>query len=316
MAGGAVPVNVAVTNESVTQATTGAATAQGLEAQNGVSTSATANVRVGGNNYGAIQVVVDTVTNIVNVGQAIAGSGTAGAQGGAATTQLQGSPSTTPAGSETHATAPQSQASDGDASATGARVTNQITLNNNTTVTISGDNHSPLEVVVRLVVDIFNSGTGQASSRAATANGQASTVSGNGSGAGAVSNRSHTQAASGTAQATGLAVQNSVNLAASLLVDIAGNNYGQASPYACCIITNIYNEGSAEARTGNATANGAPATTSLSGAGPETTEGVAPIMISASAASGGSSAGGSGGVAGVAAPPATPPPSPPPAPAA
>ncbi len=80
-----------MTNESVTQATTGAATAQGLEAQNGVTTSATANVRVGGNNYGAIQVVVDTVTNIVNVGQAIAGSGTAGAQGGQATTELQGS---------------------------------------------------------------------------------------------------------------------------------------------------------------------------------------------------------------------------------
>ena len=89
-AGGAVPANVAVTNESVTQATTGAATAQGLEAQNGVTTSATANVRVGGNNYGAIQVVVDTITNIVNVGQAIAGSGTAGAQGGPATTQMQG----------------------------------------------------------------------------------------------------------------------------------------------------------------------------------------------------------------------------------
>ena len=109
-----------------------------------------------------------------------------------------------------------------------------------------------------------------------------------------MNNRSDTQAASGTAQATGLAVQNSVNLAANLLVDIAGNNYGRIT-VRLLLITNIYNQGSAEARTGNATANGAPATTSLSGTGPETTEGVAPVMISASAASGGSSAGGNGG---------------------
>jgi hypothetical protein len=292
-ASGAAPSTVSVTNQSVTQAGSGDAQAQGLNAQNTVNTSVNADVRVGGSNYGVINVVVETVTNVVNWGKAVAGTGTASATGGAASTDMQGqSGGSGAAGTQTNAT--QAKATSGNVDATGGKVTNQVDLTSDTTVRVAGDNYSPIEIVVKMTVDLYNAAIGRVVSGDARANGQAATVAGSGAGGGAVTNSSTTQAVSGTAKATGLDVQNTVNLAANVLVDIAGNNYGRIT-IRLLLITNIYNEGQAEAFSGNATAIGAPATTSLSGAGPATGDGPPPVVIRASASSGGAAASGSGG---------------------
>ncbi|MDQ3701305.1 MAG: hypothetical protein M3442_10330 [Chloroflexota bacterium] len=273
------PAGVTVTNETVAQSSSGAAQAQGLKAQNAVTTNGSANVHVGGNNYGVIQVVIDTVTRIVNWGRAVAGSGDATATGGAATTDLQSGAGAPMAGA---ANGTDMNAASGNADATGARVSNQVDLRNSTTVRVAGDNYSPIDVVVRLAVNLYNWGSGRASSGDSQATGQAANASGAGGG---TANRSGTSATSGAANATGLDVQNVVNLGADVYVDVAGNNYGNIT-LRLIFDTTIHNRGEADASSGRTTANGANATTKGGGGGAGPAAGDAPVVIRSSSTSG------------------------------
>ncbi len=209
-------------------ATTGAARAAGLVAQNSVNTRSNVNVRVGGDNFGVVTVIVQAITRIFNQGQADATSGNAGAEGEGAA--MAGAQKT-------------NGVSTGRAAATGAHVNNAVNLHSSTALTIRGDNRNPIDVFVNMVVNLTNWGRAQATS------GNALSAGSSGSGPqGATAN-------TGSATATGLVVDNSVDLGADVWLDITGNNY---APISVRILydTTIWNRGVASATSGSAQALG------------------------------------------------------------
>jgi hypothetical protein len=161
-------------------------------AENVVNTTAAVAVHVAGKNFSPIQIIVDSVTKIFNlgVGSSLSGDATAG-------------------GGQTGTLAAGSSASSGNVQATGAQVKNAIDLRSGASVRIDHDNYSPIDIVLNLTALLFNRGIATATSGDAHASG--------GGGPGL--------ALSGGAAATGLEAMNVVNMFANASVDIEGNNY-------------------------------------------------------------------------------------------
>ncbi|MGI5837385.1 MAG: hypothetical protein ACOX87_12985 [Chloroflexota bacterium] len=188
----------------VFNASSGSADATGLVAQNVVNTSADVNVKIGGENHGLIQVVIESITEIFNFGWASALTGNATASNdGAASSGSDASSTTT-------------VASSGDVQATGAEIDNNVDLSSSASVKVEGDNYNPINIFINLFARITNVAVGMATSgnAEATADDNSDDPS---SGVWA--------ATSGSADAVGLDVQNQVNMAAQAAVDIEGSNY-------------------------------------------------------------------------------------------
>jgi hypothetical protein len=195
-----------------------------LVAQNTVNTNAAASVHVGGQNFAPIKIIIDSITQIFNTGVASSNSGDA-----------------TSGGARTSGSAPTGQtASSGSAQATGARIQNTIDLRSSAAVRVKGNNYNPIDIVLNLTANLFNTGVGVASTGDAQASGGGSGASGG-------------AATSGAASATGLEVMNLVNMWGVASVDVEGNNY---APIVVQIHfkTNIDNRGMAVANSGNASA--------------------------------------------------------------
>jgi hypothetical protein len=199
-----------------TQASSGAANAQGLVAQNQVSTNATASVHVGGENFAPITILIDAITQISNVGVASSTSGAATANANANATPS--SVSRAPASSS------------GNAHAIGSQVVNRTTLRSAASVHVAGDNYNPINLILNLAAQFVNWGVG-------------------------VANSGDAAGTSGSASAIGLQVTNLVNMWASASVDIDGNNYAPIV-IEVHFNTTIDNAGVALARTGAASAGG------------------------------------------------------------
>jgi hypothetical protein len=206
-----------------TRVSTGASTAQGLAASNQVNTNATTSVHIGGENFAPITILVDAITQISNVGVASSSSGDATAAAGAP--------------SATHTPA----ASSGAAHAVGSQVVNHADIRSMATVQVSGDNYSPINLILNLAAQFVNWGIGVASSGDASAS-------------------------TGAASATGLQVSNLVNMWASASVDIDGNNY---APIVIEVHFNtlIDNTGVAAANSGAAAAGAASSSAGSASAG-------------------------------------------------
>jgi hypothetical protein len=228
-----------------TQSASGTSTAQGLTAQNQVSTDAQVAVTVKGRNYAPINVVVDSLTHLFNVGVARSASGSSvatGASGSGASTQ--------PA-----------IAASGAAQALGANVQNSVDLASAAKVRVNGDNYSPIDIVLQLAADLINWGTGLATSGDAQSQG----ASGGGT------------STTGPATAQGLAVVNVVRMWADADVDIEGDNYAPIT-IQIHFRTNIDNRGLAIAQSGNTAAGrtqtaGSPSTVSGGASGGATASG-------------------------------------------
>ena len=136
-------------------AASGAANAQGVVAQNTVNTNANASVRVGGQNYAPITVIINNITQIFNWGGAVATTGDTTAGGGAA-----GAPAAT-------------QAASGSAQAIGAQVQNTVNINASAAVHVLGDNHNPIDIIMNMAASMFNWGMGSAQSGDAQSGGPA-----------------------------------------------------------------------------------------------------------------------------------------------
>ncbi len=212
---------------SDSSASSGSAQATGLVAQNVVNTDANVQVTVKGENRGLIQVLIESITQIFNFGWAAAKTGEAvAANGGASTSGASSVPASTAA-----------EASSGDAQATGAKVDNRVDVHSSASVQVAGDNYNPINLFVDLFVRITNFAFGWARSGDAQATGEPS-ASGNGA-----------TASSGSASATGLDVQNLVNMSADAAVDIEGSNYADIF-VRVRFHTIIENEGGANAVSG------------------------------------------------------------------
>ena len=191
-----------------------------------MNTTANVAVRVGGQNFAPIQIIVDSVTHIFNLGIASATSGDATAGAGAAGGGI----------------APGQAASSGSAQATAGQALNTVNLGSSAAVHVTGDNYNPISIVMDLATNLVNWGAAWARSGDAQA-------TGNGSGA----------ATSGAAAASGMQVMNLVNMWADASVDIDGNNYAPIYVH-ITFTTNIDNRGVAQASSGNVAA-GSPGTT-------------------------------------------------------
>ena len=214
-------------------AATGAARASGLEAQNVVTTQGQASVNVKGENYGVITLVVESLTRIFNHGKAQSVSGrtqsveyAVPASGTSDSLASRGVSTPTGGGAQS-----------GGADATGARLTNEVNLSSKASVKVEGDNHNPIELLLEMAVNLVNWG-------------KASSTSGDAAAGGEGGRAGSSQAASGSSSATGLTVQNLVNLNGLATVDIEGNNYAPITVW-LRFITEIENEGSARAKSGN-----------------------------------------------------------------
>jgi hypothetical protein len=234
-----------------TQALTGAATAQGLVANNAVTTLGTASVSVLGRNFAPIQVVIDALTSIANFGSASAVTGSASA-------------SSAP---DSGVGASGAAAASGAAQATGAQVSNQIDLRSSASVHVLGDNHTPITIVEYLAAYLLNMGVGTARSGDAQTSGATSV-------AGALAS-----ADTGAATATGLVAQNAVSMQAAASVQVDGDNY---APIVILIrfFTMIDNRGWGQASTGTAQArhiSSSPAASTSSTSLPNATPVSAPL---------------------------------------
>jgi hypothetical protein len=225
------------------EAASGAAQAIGLEAQNVVETNGLASVKVKGQNFGLITVIIQSVTNILNGGGGLAESGQASAVEATTGKSSKSYQVTTPDGNGPVDTAVQS----GSAAATGANISNQVELRSEAQVKVEGDNYNPITVLVKLAATLTNWGWAEASSGDASA-GAARRPSAEESAAG-------TKAASGSASATGLQVKNQVNLGGLATVEVTGSNYAPITVQ-IQFITDIYNQGVAVASSGAAQAGG------------------------------------------------------------
>ena len=249
--GRSVGQGVSIQSQSATQATSGGATAQGLSAQNVVNTQANVSVKINGTNYGIINVVIQTITSIVNWGSAAAQSGAASAV------------AASPVGSGVAGPAPLPRsATTGSVQTTGATLSNRVGLSSSVSVQTPGDNHNPIVVFVQLITNLANRGIGQAFSGTAQSFGQTSGAS--------TANNSPVGAASGSASATGLQAQNQVDLSSDVSIDIGGSNYAPIDVYVI-LGTQIDNQGQAlavsgDARALNTTGAGSPSSSSPSAA--------------------------------------------------
>jgi hypothetical protein len=207
-------------------AASGSTTAVGLSAQNTVSTNANVSVHVAGQNFAPIQVIVDSVTRIFNLGVASSTSGdvTAGSGGSGAPAQAVAS---------------------GSAQATGAQLRSAVDLRSSAAVRVNGDNYNPIKIVLNLAANLVNWGVGLARSGDAQADG----------GGGA--------ATSGSAAAYGLQVVNLVTMWADASVDIEGNNFAPIL-VKISFLTTIDNRGVAGASSGNVAAGHVHGSTSTS----------------------------------------------------
>lgn len=147
----------------------GSAIAVGLTTQDRVVMHADVAVRVGGDNHGLIELVIEAAAYIRNVAGAAAASGVA-----ALGIHADG------------ATAP--------AAVIGAAVRNVVQLASSLTVSVMGDNHTPIDILVDLASSIFNWGRGDSSS-------------------------------AGGASAHGLDTSSLVDLVSFIRVDVQGSNY-------------------------------------------------------------------------------------------
>jgi hypothetical protein len=252
------------TSNAATQASSGPVEVVGLVAQNVVNTIGNILVTVGGQNRGRIQVIIESITEIFNGGNASGRSGDATASGGQGAPAIgaPGGSAASVSGAQGGSTAsvsgaqggPAQIATSGNAEAKGAQVSNDVDLRASAAVKISGDNRNPITVFLDLFAFLTNQGSGSATSGDAYLVGQSS-PSGRGSGA-----------SSGGAKATGLEVQNRVNMTASAIVEIEGSNY--ADIYAHIRFhTRIQNKGQATAMSGNARAAGVLAPVTAAGPG-------------------------------------------------
>jgi hypothetical protein len=169
--------------------------ARGLDASNNVRQQASGTVRVAGSNFAPINVAVEIVTRVVDLGTALV-NGIGRTIG------------------------------DTVAAVTGGASNQRATLDQNTTVTVMGDNRTPIDVFVDYVVRLFASGRATA-----TAGRDGST--------------------DGRASALGMWAQNSVDLSARVLVDVRGSNYAPIRLHVR-LVTEIEDRGSAEASAGSA----------------------------------------------------------------
>jgi hypothetical protein len=268
-----------------TNAASGSAGAQGLIAENVVQTDASVVVKIGGENHGTIRIVIDTVTQIVNYGLAVAVSGVGSAVGGQTRPVL--APSAATAGAPAAALS-------GDADAVGGLVQNRVDMGTNASVRVEGDNHIPIRIDVEAIALLVNLGAAVAETGDASAAGGVAALSSAGTPVAAPAPTADVpvvQAASteesttdatggasavtGAARALGLQVQNVVNLWAQVFVEITGNNYADIDIYVH-LGTEIENDGRALASTGSAEASRTVADAALVGAdetGSDTTEG-------------------------------------------
>jgi hypothetical protein len=242
---------------SAGQAMSGNANALGLEAQNVVNTSATVSVQVAGSNYGPIQVVVETMTNIINWGTAQAQTGLASVLNAAA-----------PATTGLTAAAGPLLSSTGNAQATGALVNNQVSMSSSVVVQVPGDNYNPIQVMVQFVANLSNGGVATAISGNAQSGPQAVPVTGSTGTALPGATGLSASSLSGSANATGLQVTNQIDLASTVSIDVNGSNYAPIDVYVV-LGTQINNQGQAQAisgqsQVGSSTTNGG----STSSAGP------------------------------------------------
>jgi hypothetical protein len=206
------------------QSASGAADARGLEARNQVTTDATVVVRVRGQNFAPISVLIDSIAQIFNlgVGQSTSGDST-----------------TSGWGVSSASLANQASASSGSALAAGAVVQNRIDMRSSADVQVEGDNYSPITVVLDMAANLVNWGIGLARSGDAQA----------GSGASPTGQ----SATSGAASARGLQVFNLVSMWADATVDVEGDNYAPIT-VDVHFRSNIDNRGLAVAQSGNVAA--------------------------------------------------------------
>ncbi|MGH2461587.1 MAG: beta strand repeat-containing protein, partial [Chloroflexota bacterium] len=249
------------------QANSGAASAQGLAAQNVVNTQAKVSVQVNGANYGIINVVIQTITSIVNWGTASAQSGDASAvAANSAAPSIAASP-LVPLNATT-----------GSVQVTGASVSNQVGLSSSVSITTPGDNDNPIVVLVRLLANLANRGTSQAFSGTAQSFGQSPGT-----------NAAPTGATSGSVAATGLQAQNQVDLSSDVSINIGGSNYAPIDVYVV-LGTQIDNQGQALAVSGDARASaGTAAASPALAASTSSASGIASPALSAPATVGQSS---------------------------
>jgi hypothetical protein len=93
-----------------------------------VQNTALVDVTIGGNNYAPINIVVRTVTTIVNAAKSVV------------ETAAGGGPAS------------------GSAAGVGAKVTNRVSLDGTAAVDIAGDNHSPIKIVLDIGAELWNKG--------------------------------------------------------------------------------------------------------------------------------------------------------------
>jgi hypothetical protein len=253
-------VTAALAAPAAALAASGAASAQGLAAQNTVNTNATVAVHVGGQNFAPIQVIVDSVTQIFNLGAASATSGDATAGAGGTTTTAAGQ-----------------TAASGSAQATGAQVQNTVNLRSSAAVHVAGDNYDPISLMLNLAANLVNWGT-------------ATAISGDAQSTGATGGT----ATSGAAAANGLQAMNLVNMWADASVDIDGNNYAPIFVH-ISFNTTIQNYGVAQATTGHVAAGQATSATTANTQTTTATSSASPTTAN-NAAGGSNSASSSGSV--------------------
>ncbi|HLH72258.1 MAG TPA: hypothetical protein VKX96_03165 [Chloroflexota bacterium] len=235
---------------SIVHASSGSASAVGLQAQNSVNTSANVNVHIGGSNFGIIHVIVQTISALINWGDAETQSGIAAATSG---TPMTSSQSASPGSNVVPGSA---LAISGDVGATGATVTNQVNLSSSASVLVNGNNFNPIQVLVQLVVNIANRGIGSALSGSARATSYPAIPGDTGRPSGAALTAPiglTTSATSGSAQAIGLQAQNQIDLSSDVSIDVTGSNYAPIDVYVV-LGTQLANTGQASASTGQALA--------------------------------------------------------------
>jgi hypothetical protein len=232
-------------------AASGAAVARGLDAHNQVTSDTDVHVSIGGNNYAPIQVIVESISHVVNFGVGSAKSGTSMAAQGASDAYPSQSP---------------------DVAATGADVRNDISQRSSSSIHVTGDNRNPISVAIDWVVDVVNRGfstTRSADAVATTLNGAVAT-----------SAPTNELAMSGASRSSGLLVTNHIELFSSVSIDIDGSNYAPIN-VRIDLLTNVINLGEANATSGNAvsasagaqaSASHAPVPTSTANAGSATAQ--------------------------------------------
>jgi hypothetical protein len=238
----------------------------GLQIENKVALNATPGVATAqAGSTAGVTVNQALGANIVNVGNAVARSGAACVGAGCAPAAATVAPlasglSAASAGTAVPATGTQAggaQAASGSADALGVRAVNSVNTNANVLVSVGGENHGIINVVIEAVTQIINYGIGLAASGSSYAGngstGQTAAANSGGTGASAPAG-----AQSGNVQATGGQVSNDVNISASQTVNVAGDNHNPINVL-ITLVANLTNWGFGWASSGNSQATGGSA---------------------------------------------------------